>query len=334
MSLASYIARLKNENYKITTVNPLLDAFDIEFCRNIDCILENNDFVKRKQKKIIKLLKDESVGVDDKLKSAFEIYNELYNFIELSKKVKIKPIKESKQKTPDFEIFSRNGERFFLEMKTVGFVGGNINYNKTIENGLDAKIKLDEQVQQGKRVAMSETVIAPLKPIRNDKDYDPFSVKYFIETLIEKIKQNIKTEQFVHGKTLLLIDLKLIVVPSSCEEASIPIYPELRHFSLGSGVFWNIAFGVKGDKIFCPIEFEGKQNIEGELSTNGILIEEENITALCFRVYEMNNNNVLIGFARQKEIEQCEILYSICDIINDEKNSHGWRILRNILQKG
>jgi len=333
MSLVSYITKLKRESYEITTDNPLLDAFDIEFCRLIDSTLENCDFVRRKQKEIIKLLEGASVEVDDKLKSAFDIYSELYNFFRLSEKVKIRPIKESKEKTPDFEVLSSNGQKFFLEMKTVGFTGGNINYNKTIEDGLNAKIKIDEQIKQGRRIAMSETVIAPLRPLRKDKNYDPFSVKYFIETLIEKIKQNIKTEQFVHGKTFLLIDLKLVVIPSSWEEASIPIYPELRHFSLGSGVFWNIAFGVKGDKIFCPIEFKGKQNIEGELSNNGILIEERNITALCFRIYE-NNMNFLIGFGRQEEIEQCDILHSICDFINDEKNSNGWKILRHILQKG
>ncbi len=68
---------------------------------------------------------------------------------------------------------------------------------------------------------------------------------------------------------------------------SIAISQESRHKSMVSGRLWYSAFGKLGERIFSPIEFEGADNIKGELGVEGILNNRDWIKALCFQTYNV-----------------------------------------------
>lgn len=112
MGLLTLIKQLKNDNQKLTTVNPLLDAIDLNFCQYLEALSDNEIFLKGKIRNIINLLEDCGVGYEEKLKSAFEAYNEIYNYYLLSRKVNIQRIKEATKQTPDFKIVTNYGEAF------------------------------------------------------------------------------------------------------------------------------------------------------------------------------------------------------------------------------
>lgn len=210
-------------------------------------------------------------------------------------------------------------------MKTIGFTDGGINYKKAIEDGRNAQIEIERQKNAGRKVAIAMTEIAPL---RKSNGYDPFSVKYFIETIISKLG-NIEEGQFSHGRTYLLVDLKLIRLLSSWNDEALAIYQEKMLKSFVSGSLWNIAFGKIGDNIFKAIEFEGKENIEGVLNINGVLLEKDYIKALCFRVYEADSISHVVGFYRSEdEDEDFGILQTFCDFLNDDKNSYAYEYLQ------
>ena len=327
INIYSRVFTLKEESRKITTVNPLLDVFNLDFCQKIDSFSRKNQFFQDKKAQLIELLKDYDVGYDEKLKSAVEVYNEVLNYHLLSQKVVIEPVKENNSKTPDF-LIRNNSDNFYLEVKTLGFNDGGINYIKTIEDGLESKINIEDQIHSGKRVASAITVIAPL---RKDKGYSPFSVKHIIEIVVRKIEQNLKKEQFEVGDTFLLVDLHLIPLPSNWCEASVPIYQEPDNQSMVSGTLWNISFGKLGDRIFKGIEFEGKNNIEGELGRDGIFANRPWIKALCFRVYNLNDDSYVVGFYRSKdEGKYSGVLSMFCDFLNDELNTFGFEVLRKL----
>jgi hypothetical protein len=208
-TLYSKILGLKQENSELTC-NPILDAFSLDMCQETDAE-EDDSFIKDKKNKILTRLNNCKVGYDAKLKPSLDAYTEVVTYILLkSKGFLVERVPErNTQKTPDFKV-SSNGEIFFIEMKTLGFAEGELNYLKAIDSGLAAEISLEEQIKSGKTVAISETSFNPLG--RDRPDYEKFRQKYFIETIVKKIDQNLKKKQFELGKTILLIDLSLILI--------------------------------------------------------------------------------------------------------------------------
>ncbi len=332
-SLYLRINELKFYNSQLTVINPLLDVINMDFCLQLDYYLIKYDtnyvFYINGKNKIFNLLRNFSIGRVEKLIDAFDVYNELYNFYILSKKIKIEPIATKSIKTPDFKCTTQNGQDFFIELKSLGFSEGNLNYNKTIEEGYKCKIDLEKQLKTGKKIAFSAMSVSPLKK----ENYKSHSIKYNIETIIDKINNNIKHGQFNNEYNSLLIDLRLIPI-TEWKYNSLPFYQENRYKSIVSGILWNVAFGKMDDNIFMPIEFEGKENIEGRLSRNGILIDYDDIQTLCFNIYGLGNisENYFTGFYRSNndKPEMIEnMLNSFCNFYNDDINSNAWKILQS-----
>lgn len=88
--------------------------------------------------------------------------------------VAIRNIPEALSSTPDFETeFSyRNGEgeqiieKVFLEVKSLAYANGNLEYNKAQKAAFESNIRIEQQRETGRRVCSSEYCISPL----GDKD--------------------------------------------------------------------------------------------------------------------------------------------------------------------
>jgi hypothetical protein len=95
-------------------------------------------------------------------------------------------------------------------MKSMNMSDGVFKHHNIMESAINGTIYLENQIErevkEGKEyvVATCSRIDKPYE--KSGKIYDSFSLKLVIETLIDKIKQNIKEEQFKRGDTILLID--------------------------------------------------------------------------------------------------------------------------------
>ncbi|MBU7583427.1 MAG: hypothetical protein KAF91_11055 [Nostoc sp. TH1S01] len=320
---------LRRNHLGYITINPLLNAFSLEICQEIDAA-EKDSFVKKVKKSILDRLKDYEIGYHVELQQALREYIEVATYLSLKNRgLLLEKVIESKNKTPDLKV-NLEGQEFFIEIKTLGFGGGEENYIQAMEQGLNAEVSLEEQLKAGNTTAISITAIDPLK--KQEHDYFSSRQKDFIETITRKTQGLIKEGQFESGTTILLIDLSLINIPADWKVNSVPLFPLIQKQkikSLVSGILWNSAFGKVNERIFSPIEFEGDANIRSELNIEGILNKNEFIKALCFQVYELNQKSKIIGFYRKKEEDSImDFLSMFCDFVNDEMNTNGWKILQ------
>lgn len=214
-----------------------------------------------------------------------------------------------------------NGEHFYIELKTLGFSDGNNNYNKINQDGLNAQIVIEEQLNIGKGIAISMREIAPFY---NNKNYDPWSPKFLITELINKIGQNLKIDQFKEDRTILLVDLTLIPLFTDAINESLAIYQEDQSFI--SGVLWHTVFGEIGDNIF-KAACTGQKNIEGRLEKNGLLKEYNFLDIVCFRVYSLDRKSNKLVCLYKRELEQKYFDFiELSDFSNDELNSNCYQL--------
>jgi hypothetical protein len=323
--------KLKQQSNSITN-NPLLNSFEQESLEKLDSEAVSDTFIADKKNKILDLIKDTKIDFDPKLKSAYDEYSEALTYLRLKSISTVERVPERQgENTPDFKIeFTSNFNDetqncvIYAELKTMSFADGNLNYKKTMEQGLESQIDIERQIKQGSKVAFGIVEIQPLH--KGNKDYDSYSTRYAIETLIEKIEQNIKEGQYSLGDTVLLVDLKQLTLPSYFKEGAVPLFQEKRYNSFMSGVQWNVAFGKIGHLIFRPIEFEGKENTDGELKREGILVSRDYIKAIIFFDYALNSKEPkIVGLHKQRNISDCveAFLNKFCDFVNDDRNTKG-----------
>ncbi len=330
MNLEEKIKKLKKDTFGITT-NPILDAFDLMECKQIDDISETDSFVKSRRDSCLNQLKSVKIDFQSEYRTAFEDYNEAAIYIDLKTKLNIEGIIESDTKTPDFKI-RKDGECSFelnAELKSLSFADGNLNYIDAQEQAIEAQINIETQLSKGKKIAFGITEISPLH--KSNVKYDLYSTKYVIERFIDKISQNIKKGQFTQASTILMIDIKQLALPSNFKESCVSLFIQKAFNSIVSGVLWNVAFGKVGHLLYKPSEFEGRPNTDGELERNGILVEYPYIKGLVVIGYENFEIRKYVGFYRYSEIDTNVInaIQSICSFVNDDKNSHGWQIVQN-----
>lgn len=333
--LADAFFKIKQDSNSVTH-NPILDFFEQENLKQLDSEANNDSFIACKKKNILKLIKDINIDFDSKLKSAYDEYSEAITYLLFKNKFqKVERVKEEKgEKTPDFKIEfnsenNNNTEEYtiYAELKSMSFADGDLNYKNAMDGALKAKINIESQIKAGNKVAFGYHEIQPLH--KSNKKYFQNSTRYAIETLIDKIQQNIKKEQYSLGDTILIVDLKQLTLPSYFKEGAVPIFQEQQFKSYMSGVQWNVAFGKKGHLIYKQIEFEGKENTDGELEKDGILIENNFIKAIVFLDYALSDKEPkIIGLHKQSCVNECvlEFLYQFCDFVNDDRNTNGFRL--------
>lgn len=326
----------KKQDTSGITCNPIMDAFDLNLCKVLDNLAINDRFVYNRLEKVSKELQLTS-GIDYNAhyNSAFDAYNETVIYYLLQQKgFDIKNVPEEKRPTPDFEVIfkSRNWEgkvdikSIFIEVKSLSFADGNLQYKKVQQYSLDANIKIEEQRKCGRSICFGEYEVSPL----GEKDK---GITTEIEILINKINQNIKEAQYNYKdgrETILLVDLSQYIFSRDISDC-LPIYPDSKKKCCISGLLWMVAFGCYGERIYSCCEFEGKHNFDRNLERQGILISHSFIKGIIFCSGAEYNKKNFYGFYRHNEEDSDSALFicQACDFANDDQNSNGFKFFEN-----
>lgn len=325
--LQERILKAKQEIALITN-NPVMDAFNLDECKLLDSKASSDNFIKSKINKCLNYLDGLKIDFDSNYKSAYDEYNEAITYVELSKKFQTNRISEAETPTPDFNVIDNREFPFnlFVEVKALSFLDGNLNYIEAQKSSLEANISIETQLKEDKKIAFGETIISPF--LKRGKLP---STKELIEIYIDKINNNIKSGQYRLGDTVLLIDIKQLLLGSHWDESAVAFYQERLTESIVSGVLWHAAFGKIGDMIYKPIEFEGNPNTDASLAKNGILVDNDFVKGLVFATYKNFNERKYVGFFRYEEQDQeaANFISSFCDFHNDDKNTSAWKVLQN-----
>jgi len=335
--LKDVMLRMKQEQNRITQ-NPLLGCFAQDELGNIDIMAETDDFILEKKATILKLIEGMQIDFNEKLKSAFDEYNEALVYLKLRQTFPTADrIKEKKNvKTPDFHVpivcvenegteqETVNEYNVYVELKTLSFADGNNVYKDVMQQALNAQIDIEDQLRRGSRIAFGIHEVAPLQKSGATKKT---TTKDEIAAVIDKINQNIKEDQFSSGDTILFVDMTQLGTQSHPLDMAAPVFQDFRLGSNVSGLLWNVAFGRHTDRIYKPIDFEGQENIDEDLGRDGILTAFQFIKAICFRICPMGGKPQLIGMIRHREESEGVVtfLHKICDHINDDMNAYDWK---------
>lgn len=298
---------------------PVLDKVDrdllnvIESRSNTDPYL--SDIIKD-MRSIVSNLKIEDIK--EKVRF-FNLYSEVSIYLDLSSRLFIERVSETSEKRPDFKVTFRNKE-YFVEIKSLSSVDVFQKANQSQRESLQGHIDIEDQLNKGKKVASTIRIEQPY--LKSNKDYDPYGRKHVVERIIEKIRQNIKLDQYKLGDSILVVDLGHLMMPGDPKLAALPIFYNHHFKSYESGILWHVAFGKLGMQIFKPNEYH-RSNIDGVLEYEGILIEySECIRGIVFLVRGFNKNE-MVGFFRDKDadIDFKDLISVISPICNNELNS-------------
>lgn len=279
------LLKLKQGINSVGSSFPML-YIKLDFVEKMELEEEQNQAFKDALNQIDQLTDKALQNVEDynSLTEIKNIYSESYILSKLQSLLNIIKIPEAGSKTPDYKVRFRDGD-IYIELKSLNMLGGTLKHKDIMNDSLDSKITVEEQIKNGAKVGFGEQEIQPY--LSFSKKYDPRSTRLVIESLIDKINQNIKKEQYSLGDTILLIDLsdQLPLISKPSEAIQEKYFDEIGDAKV-SGELWNVAFGKLGDQILKPAEFEGADNLDGKLEKEGVLISHPYIRGLIFHVSE------------------------------------------------
>ena len=316
----------------------ILRAIDLEAHRNHILDTFRND---------LRCRLDQVSGIDDvtAFSQAFEIYGKILAYLYLRERVPTERIPERKdQKTPDFRCAPPDGKPFYVEVKSFDIVGGDTRKRDMLDDGLDTKAELAEQLREGKQVAMAESVIAPFRRAGETKTYDPRSLIRVINTLREKSLGAFKEGQFEDGPTLALVVIDRLLLPGGKFDLAPYSYADFNAGGITSGVLWHMAYGRCGTPIFRLSEFAGANSLEGHLDRLGLFVDETRpfgglgLVVLHRaqggrRAYGLVNNAYPAGNGWSID-DTHDVLDRLCHRWNDERASRSWDISADIGAQG
>jgi hypothetical protein len=257
----------------------------------------------------------------------FELYSEALALQFLRSKLPTCRIPELGSKTPDFECMLEDERKFFVEVKTLDIVGGELRHDQMMVDAIDQAVDIGQQVSRGKPVAVSEGEFAPYKRYA-EAAYDSRSLMRVIDSLREKFVQAFKSDQFAMGPTFALAVADRLIIPGG-QSALDPYY--FDHDGVVSGVLWHAAFGTEGAPIFRHPDFEGAPSLEGHLSIRGMLVDEGRpFPGRALIVLKRSpDGDVALGLDPSRETgtggwkaeDTVAALTRVCDVYNDEQNT-------------
>lgn len=281
-------------NYYLQSISEVVKAIDR--ASNSDNVLEN--YVRD----LCDIIKIKNFPLKGQLTNQFiqKIGEAHFYLLCKTKGISLSRIPESsKGKTPDF-LFTNAGLEVNFEVKTLSVVDGGSGMDKDINNSFKAHLVLDQQIQSKKKVAIAESIVQPfgIRPhIKGTKTA-------VIETLLEKVRQNIKPGQFQNPNTFLVLSFCCLGPITNESDVLRPVYPDDYMFpKCISGELWMLAFGRPGMLILGNPEFEGKPCVEGFFDKAGILADNEfeSIKGLLFIVYPMGRAPEIWGLFRSRD---------------------------------
>jgi hypothetical protein len=216
----------------------------------------------------------------DALRGLADTYSEAQVFLRLNAIGSVQRVREDRTPKPDFSTYY-DSTPLYLELKTMDVVGGSLKHDRIMREALDRRIDLERQLKDGRSIAFSEGSVAPYQSSR--RPYNPYSTKLVIETLVRKVQQVLKSEQFLLGPTVLILDLTWVLLHGTLAEAlqqrSMLAYAGTN--SEISGELWHVAFGQVGDTLLKPDPDEFDCS-DGVLEEEGLLSRYPFIQALAF----------------------------------------------------
>ena len=319
-----------------------LSSIDLDTLRAVDLEAHSNPILDRFRIDLKSRLEKVS-GIDDvtAYSQAFEIYGEIIAYRFLHERVPTDRIPECEGvQTPDFRCRPKDGKPFRVEVKTFDIAGGDARKLDMLDDGLDAKAELEEQIHAGKPVASAITEIAPFRKAGETKTYDPRSLIRVIDTLREKSKQSFKAGQFAEGPTIALAITDRLPLPGGKFGLAPYYYADYIDGGIASGVLWHMAYGRRGTPIFRLPEFAGADSLDGYLDKDGLFVDESHPFAgpglialhreqgewcaygLVNRAYPEDNNWSID--------DTHDALSLLCHCWNDEKASRSWNLSADI----
>lgn len=275
-------------------------------------------------------------------RATFDIYSEaiVYHLLKTrtGDKLRIKKIPEAKTPTPDFEceldVVVNNQTRtlkFYIEVKAFDIVDAPQRYPEMLNEGMEAQIDLERQKAQGRRVAITTTELAPYKPYGEDPEYSPWSLRNVIEVLINKAKNNFKSSQFQCGPTFALANLmRLSPLGQGASTLAPSFYQKYGGGACVSGILWHLAFGKVGYPIYRLPHFEGAKTNDGELTTDGFLVDEDvpSVAGLIvlhfddekYRLDGLFDSHWSHAVSGWSDIEVGEVIHALCGDYNTREN--------------
>ena len=213
------------------------------------------------------------------LKDAF---SEVMMLAKLLSNCDAEKIPESSKKTPDFKV-TFNGKEMFVELKALNMSDGVWKHKAIMEESFAGKITQEDVIRGGARIAITEQEVMPY--LKSGSSYDGQSTSMVVETLNQKVEQNLKPDQFTAGVTGLLLDfsgqLLLHGRPSDNLEEHFAEPPDMVP---QSGELWHLAFGKHGVPMMKCVGFAGEDNVDLPLQSEGILRKHSFIAGLIFHI--------------------------------------------------
>lgn len=307
-----------------------------QYVRDIeDAAATNLDLVEY-CKRMTKIAQQPNFSLNGDLVNEFcQIFGEAH-FLVLCKERGVSLSKIPEQiglKTPDF-VHPEILEGMHFEVKTLSVVGGGRGINKDLENALEARIQIDAQLNAGNRIAISESVIQPY----SDKPYNEGNISSVINTLIDKSRQNIKSEQYAKPNTFLVLNLSMIPNCNADFCSLRPVYCEDYPFQTAvTGDLWMLAFAKIGMQVHGTPRYEGLPSIEGIIQKIGILADEDYsiIAGLIVVIYPLGDKPRIYGLYRYSDYNRWQdsskdvfqvLLKLVEKYWNDDLDSNGWRL--------
>ncbi|OHD07312.1 MAG: hypothetical protein A2Y41_04800 [Spirochaetes bacterium GWB1_36_13] len=303
------------------THNPLIGSINLHLIEAVEIKSSHDPFLKEITKKLYDFLSKLRIDGYREWIEVYTIYSEAELYLKLSGKIAIEHIKEEQgQKTPDFKVTIRKKE-YGIELKSVSFADAFVNYREVLAEGLEKKIEIEDQIANGETLIVTEQSIAPYtrKQPGNSKSQ-------IINSLINKIEQNLKQDQFKFIEpTILLINLSQLGTASSTDNSIKPFFLSTHIHNkkvIANGELWHTAFGTAGNTIWKEPMGYNDDIFDRKQEKDGILVSYPWIRGLIFysQKHSSKQDNFL-GLYRSDDLDVYPLLENICNYINDDKNS-------------
>ena len=331
MCVSQRLIQLLDE-YNEFTLNPYLNAIDINFIR----FLENNTaqykYAEKYLEKISKIA--DNTHIDD-LDNHFRLYSryaEAKSYVFLVQKglqIEVLPDKGKDGKgNPDFQVLLDDGS-CFIEVKALQMADGIYNAKDISNKTFEKKVEFDRTLRsQGAAISVQKIDPHKSSDSKNAANGDMFIL---INDLINKFNQNFKPDQYARGDTIAMIFLSASVFPIyEHEDVRFTItqcYSGTYHQPI-SGELWMATFGKPYMPIYVAANSSSGPNIEGHMDRQGILHQHSEIKALCFYVHGMNTAySDVVGLYRSGEDCNIKSLVTLLtNYYNDEIGAESNRL--------
>lgn len=219
----------------------------------------------------------------------------------------------------------------YFEVKALEIAGPSTRHDQIAYDALDSAADLD---------ALARAPGVPFgNPVEISGPLPGASLAGRLDATIEKITNNVKSDQIHYGPTVLVVDLRRFNTIPYGPSSLLPVFfhdcPAAE--SCESGELWQIGFGNLGEQLFSLPEFDGKTNLAGHQTRNGIFRKYPGLMVITFVHPRWNQKSELltlwnVGFFDQSVLKnRCglsesdidDLLYKFSDGVNDP-NERGW----------